>query len=338
MPSVSVLMPCFNAAVTLGEALDSLAEQTMDDFEVVAVDDGSGDETLGILENRAARDKRFRVIAQNHAGIIAALNTGLVACRAPYIARMDSDDRSHPRRLELQADYLDKNTDTALVSCLVSGFPQDQVREGFRLYMEWQNSLVDDSDIRREIFIESPFAHPSVMVRKDWMDRVGGYQEKGWAEDYDLWLRLFLAGARFGKVSQHLLDWREYPERLTRSDSRYSLENFLRAKAYYLVKGPLIGRDAVIIWGAGMMGKRLSKHLIKHGCPLVAFIDIDPRKIGRTRRGRPVLHPQELLACWKRYENPVLLAAVGARGARSLIKGQLSEQGLQEGEDWWSVA
>ena len=86
------------------------------------------------------------------------------------------------------------------------------------------------------------------------------------------------------------------------------------------------------------MGRRLSKHLLREGVGLAAFIDIDPRKIGRTRRGRPILEPGELPAWWERYHAPALLAAVGARGARPLIRDRLSHLGLREGEDWWCAA
>jgi NADH/NAD ratio-sensing transcriptional regulator Rex len=121
-------------------------------------------------------------------------------------------------------------------------------------------------------------------------------------------------------------------------DSRYSLENFLRAKAYYLTRGPLAGRDAVIVWGAGMVGRRLGKHLLRQGAPLTAYIDIDPRKIGRTRRGLPILSPEALPELWRRSSSPVVLAAVGARGARQLIRQRLTAVGLREGQDWWGVA
>jgi glycosyltransferase involved in cell wall biosynthesis len=331
-------MPCYNAAETLPEALDSLAGQTFTDFEVVAVDDGSTDHSLRILHDQARRDGRFRIVYQIHSGIVSALNTGLQACRAGYIARMDSDDISHPDRLERQVAFLDAYPAVAIVGCLVSGFPAERVRRGFRIYIEWLNSLAVDADIRREIFVESPLAHPSVTFRREWVERAGGYQEHGWPEDYDLWLRLYLAGARFAKLPEVLLQWRERPERLTRTDGRYSVENFLRLKAYYLARGPLTGRDAVIVWGAGMFGRRLSKHLYRQGVPLVAFVDIDPRKIGRTRRGLPILSPDELLAFWNRYTNPVLLSAVGARGARSLIRQRLAGMGLSEGRDWWGTA
>ena len=337
-PKVSVLMPCYNAAATLDEALDSLAGQSLRDHVLVAVDDGSNDSTLEILQQRARADARICVLAQSHQGIIAALNAGLEACRVETVARMDADDRAHPQRLEKQRNFLIEHQEIALVGCRVAGFPPEQVRQGFNIYLEWQNALLSDDDIRREMFVESPLAHPSVMFRREWVQRVGGYQDNGWAEDYDLWLRLYLAGARFAKLPEVLLEWREAPERLTRRDGRYSLENFLRAKAYYLSRGPLTGRDAVIVWGAGMVGRRLSKHLLRLGVPLVAFIDIDPRKIGRLRRGLPILPPDELPVWWQRHRNPAVLVAVGARGARAIIRARLEAFNFIEGNDWWGVA
>jgi glycosyltransferase involved in cell wall biosynthesis len=338
MVKISVLMPCYNAAETLEEALQSLANQTFTDFEIVAVDDGSTDDTQAILQAWARRDPRLRALAQPHRGILAALNLGLGDCRGEYIARMDADDRCHPERLELQKRLLDQDPAPAVGSCLVAGFPAQEVRQGFRIYIDWLNSLVTDQEIRRELFVESPIPHPSAMIRRAWLDKVGGYQEHGWPEDYDLWLRMALHGASFAKVPQVLLEWRESPLRLTRQDSRYSLENFLRLKAHYLLLGPLKGRDAVIVWGAGMMGRRLGKQLQRLGAPLVAFIDIDPRKIGRTRRGAPVHPPEALPSVWKSYSNPALLAAVGARGARALIRQQLNRFGFVEGRDWWGAA
>lgn len=333
-PTVSVLLPCYNAASTLEECLVSLEAQTFTDYEVIAVDDGSSDSTLEILQSRQHRDARYRVLARPHAGIISALNAGLTECHAPFVARLDADDRCMPDRLEQQVQFLRENPEIALVSCLVRGFPAEQVREGFRIYIEWQNALVTAADIRREMFVESPFAHPSVMFRKEWVEKVGSYQEHGWPEDYDLWLRLYLAGALFCKIPKVLLEWREAPLRLTRTDSRYALENFLRLKAWALVNGPLQGREAVFIWGAGMMGRRLGKQLQLQKAPLAAYFDIDPVKIGQTRRGLPILAPEELTAWWQRVTRPILLAAVGARGARPIIRARLEAFGLREGEDW----
>ena len=338
MPVVSVLLPCYNAAKTIEETLDSLTQQTLTNLEINAVNDGSTDSTLEKLETWAARDSRIRVLSQPHGGVIAAANAGLTTCTAPLIARMDADDRAHPKRLAQQAAYLDTHPEVAAVSSLVDAFPKEDVREGYRIYIQWLNSLVSNEDIRREMFVESPLANPSIMMRRSWFEKMGGYHDYGWPEDYDLLLRMYLAGAEFAKIPEVLLEWRDHPNRITRTDGRYSVENFLRAKAHYLARGPLKNRDAVIVWGAGMMGRRLSKQLQNNKIPLVAFVDIDLKKIGRTRRGHPIIAPDDLLDWWERYDHPALLTAVGARGARGLIRNRLRQMGFIEGQDWWGAA
>ena len=337
-PVVSVMLPCYNAEKTLEETLESLANQTLTDFEVIAVDDGSRDATGLILDAWRKKDARFKVISQTHSGVITASNAGMLASVSKYIARLDADDRAHPQRFEKQVAFLEENPDYALVSSLVKAFPEGDVGGGFQVYIEWLNALVTGEQIKREIFVESPLPNPSVMFRREWLLKMGGYVENGFPEDYDLYLRMYLAGAKFAKVPEVLHEWREHPERITHTDSRYSLENFLRAKAYYLARGPLVGRDAVIVWGSGMIGRRLAKQLERQDVPLVVFVDIDPKKIGRTRRGKPIIAPDALGDVWARHQNPALLAAVGARGARLLIRERLIEMGYVEGDDWWAAA
>ena len=337
-PAISVILPCYNAEKTVEETLQSLAKQAFADFEVLMVDDGSIDDTGRILAAWADKDDRFKHLSQPHAGVIAASNAGMQVSVGQYIARMDADDRAHPQRLEKQIRFLETNPDHALVSSLVKAFPEGDVGGGFQVYINWLNTLVTDEQIRREIFVESPLPNPTVMFRREWLLKMNGYEERGFPEDYDLYLRLYLAGAKFAKIPEILHEWREHPERVTHTDSRYSLENFLRAKAYYLARGPLKDRDAVIVWGSGMMGRRLAKQLERQNVPLVAFVDIDPKKIGRTRRGKPIIAPDALDEVWAGHKTPALLAAVGARGARLLIRERLNGMGYVEGKDWWAAA
>lgn len=338
MPDVSVLLPCYNAGATLEEALDSLLNQTYPDLEIICVDDGSTDNTLDILGAYAQKDPQIFVLAESHQGVVGAANRGLEACQGEIIIRMDADDRCHPQRIEKQRAYLKEHPEVAVVSCLVEGFPREAVGEGFQVYYDWLNRLITHEQICREIFVESPIANPSAAFRREWALRLGGYQDKGWPEDYDLWLRFYLAGARFEKVPEVLFYWREHPERLTHLDPRYSVENFLRAKAHYLAKGPAHERDAVIVWGAGMTGRRLSKHLEREDLPLEAFVEVDEKKIGRTKRRRPIIAVDDLLELWGNYQNPILLTAVRARSAAPLIRASLEELGLVEGQDWWRCA
>ncbi len=335
-PRVSVLLPVRDAGPVLADCMASLERQTLADFEVVAVDDGSVDGSGEALEAWAGRDRRVRVLRRPAKGLIAALNAGIEACRAPLVARMDADDVSHPRRVELQARKLEARPGVGVVSCRVRHFPRRQVGEGFRTYERWLNSLMTPDAIARERFVESPLAHPSVMVRREVLAAAGGYRDVGWPEDYDLWLRLLDRGVIATKLEPHLFFWREHAGRLTRTDCRYSVENFLRCKAHFLLRGPLTGARRVVIWGAGQTGRRLSKHLLRGGAPLEAFVDIDPAKIGRTLRGRPIISADGLTPLLG--DGTVVLAAVASRGARELIRGQLDAAGLVEGVGYWCVA
>ena len=337
-PLISVLMSVYNAAATLDETLQSLQAQTMNDFEVVAVDDGSTDATRQILTNWQKSFPSLRLIAAAHRGLIPALNEGLSLCRGPLVARMDADDLAHPQRLEIQVQLLLQRPDISVVGSLVKTFPREDVGQGLRIYEDWLNQLVRHEDIAREIFIESPLANPSAMVRRQEILDLGGYCEHGWPEDYDLWLRYFVAGRRFAKVPEVLLCWREHPGRVTHTDSRYSVENFLRAKAFYLSQGPLREPRDLLVWGAGKTGRRLSKHLIRGGFRPHAFVDIATAKIGKTLRGIPIIGVADLPALWRQLERPVLLIAVASRGARALIRAELARLQLVETRDFWCVA
>jgi len=207
---------------------------------------------------------------------------------------------------------------------------------GFRLYEEWLNSLVSHEQIRRERFIESPIAHPSVMIRREILAEIGGWRDPGWAEDYDLWLRCLQNGVVFDKIDRSLFFWREHGDRLTRTDSRYSVPNFLRCKAHYLARGPLASATKTILWGAGQTGRRLSRFLRDEGVEIAAVVDIDPKKIGGTLRGIRVIGPDDLPA--NLTDNSIVLAAVASRGARNLIRERLVELGLEEGKAFWCAA
>ena len=125
-----MLLPVRNALPYLGDCLDDLAAQTLADFEVVAVDDGSDDGSSEILAEQSRRDPRFRYIRIEPSGLIAALNQGLSACRADLVARMDADDRCDPRRLELQvARLVTDSTLTVVVSLIVVNTSEKEMAE-----------------------------------------------------------------------------------------------------------------------------------------------------------------------------------------------------------------
>lgn len=336
LPAASILLPFHDAVNTLDECLDSIATQTFGDYEVLAVDDHSSDGSDRLVRRRGRDDGRIRLLRSPRRGLVTALNHGLSEARAGLVARMDADDIMHPERLERQFRAMTADEELVLLGCGAELFPAEAVQNGYREYMRWQNGCNSEEEIAREIYRESPFAHPGVMFRRDAVLGVGGYREGSFPEDYDLWLRLFRAGCRMRKLPETLLLWREYADRTSRRDPRYSREAFDRLRAEYLATDPRIlrRRSELVFWGAGRKTRRRCSHLIGRGFAPIAWIDIDPRKIGNRLAGVPVVEPRWLAAQTRR---PFVLIYVANHGSREEIAGDLEAMGFTAGRDYLQI-
>jgi glycosyltransferase involved in cell wall biosynthesis len=333
-PRVSVLLPCRDAAAFLPDAMASIRAQSFRDFQVIAVDDGSTDATRALLAAWARRDARVRVLDQPPLGIVAALTHAADAANGEILLRMDADDVAFNARFERQVALLDAQPDTGACGTLVRYFPRSTVAGGALRYEAWINGLVRHEDIARDIFVECPIAHPTLAIRRTVLEQVGGYQDNGWPEDYDLVLRLWQHQVRMAKVPEVLLHWRERPDRASRTDPRYGEAPFRRARVHYLRTTLLPGRDGVVIWGAGPVGKAFCRELQAQGARVRAFVDVDPRKVGQVVHGAPVVAP----AAVTDHTGAFVVAAVGQEGAREEILAELRGKGLREGEDFVAVA
>jgi glycosyltransferase involved in cell wall biosynthesis len=326
-PRLSVLLPYRDAAETIAEAVGSVLADGDVPFELIAVDDGSRDESAAIVARLAARDGRVRLTATGGVGIARALAHAASVAEGELLARMDGDDLSLPGRLAASVARLDADPTLGAVGTLVEAFPEPA--EGTRLYLAWMNGLVTPEDHDRDLFVESPLCHPSVVMRRDALERAGGYQDVPWAEDYDLWLRIHAAGFRLAKVPAVLLRWRQHPQRATLLDPRYALSRFDALKARYLAPRLRAMGRPVAVWGAGKAGKRLARALETEGVRAAVFVDIDPRKVGGVARGQAIIAPADLV----RGAHTVV-TAVAARGAREIVRGRLRGMGFVEGEDF----
>lgn len=324
-------MPVRNEEKFLPAALASIAAQTCRDWELVVVDDGSSDGTAAIL-GAAAADPRVRVLQNRGKGLVPALNQGLAACRAPLLARMDGDDIAHPQRLARQLTLLAANPATGLVAASFRHFPRRDLKIGMLAYEQWQNSLVNHDLIMADIFVESPFVHPGVLCKKEILTALGGYRDMGWAEDYDLWLRMAQAGVRFARNAEPLLFWRDRPERATRTMDEYSADAFRRCKLHHLGNGFLHGAEEVILAGAGKEGRAWQRLLAEAGIRVALWVDVDPKKNGRLLHGARIVSPSGLAPGSGR-----MLVTVGTRGARAGIRAWAETAGFRELTDYICV-
>lgn len=332
-PTISVVLPFHNGASTLGAAIESICAQTYADFELLLFDDGSEDAAPRIAADFVARDARIHMAGSGRVGIVAALQRACVEAKGEFIARMDADDISLPTRLERQLALMRSDERIAMCGCLVEAIGSE-LGEGGARYYEWINSLVSADMIDREMFVECPIAHPTFFMRRTAFENAGGYHDFGWAEDYDLVLRLWAQGAQLAKVPEILLQWRNSPTRLSLTDSRYSLERFRSLKRHYIETQivPNIGNRRFVQWGAGEVGKRWLREWGK--IRPEAVVDIHPRKISTKIHGCPVIAMDGLPDPGKVY----ILIAVGAPGARDEIRAWLTPRGYREVLDYRFVA
>lgn len=333
-PRVSVLLPLRDAAATLDACLESLAAQTLADFEVVAVDHGSRDATPALLRRWL---DRLDLHVHRHEGgdLLDALNAGLARCKGAYIARMDGDDLCLPHRLEAQAGWLDAHPEVGLLGSRVELFAgAGPLSEGYRSYQDWVNGLLSPQDLARELFVECPLPHPTWMARREAFERLDGYQEAGLPEDYHFVLRCAAAGIGLAKHPQALLRWREHPQRHSRTHPRYKREAFFRLKARFVA--PLLGPGPFIVWGAGDRGRQFVRALKDEGVPVALCVGLDEDGGLRATQahGVPVVPPRQLPA---KLPGPVLVC-VGTPGVRPQVRAWMAQRGLEEARDWRFVS
>ena len=205
-PEVSVLMPVHGNAPFLKEAIESVENQTLVNFEFLIVLDRVGKKAESLLKKRAKVNNKIKLITSNSPGISSALNVGLNHCKSPYVARLDSDDLMHPQRLEVQKSFLDGHE---TIDCVGSQTIKIDVGG-----IDIGRSCLPEKPI--EISNVLPFrnclAHPSVMFRKDTITSIGGYRsEFDGCEDYDLWLRMD-KGNNFKNLDMALTSYRIWPK------------------------------------------------------------------------------------------------------------------------------
>jgi len=193
VPTVSVLLPVYNAEPYLRAAVESVLSQTFVDYELLAFDDGSTDGSLAILREYEAKDSRVRIFSRDNRGLVPTLNELIVLARGRYLARMDADDISRPQRFEKQVMFLDSNPDYVLIGGWVERM--SAAGQPIGVYRSpCSHEKIDADHLRGHLSI----CHASTMFRPAAVIKAGCYRDEFRdAEDLDLWLRL----AEIGRIA-----------------------------------------------------------------------------------------------------------------------------------------
>lgn len=241
MSRLSVLMAVHDGEAWIGEAVQSVLRQSFGEFELIIVDDGSTDGTGSILDG--CSDPRLRVVRQPRAGLTPSLNRALRLATAPLIARMDADDVALPERFARQLAFLEAHPDVGLLGTGCHEIaPSGEV-------LRILTPLADDAAIRRALIRENPFVHSSVMMRREVLAAVGGYDETlPVAQDYDLWMRMSRI-TRMANLPEPLVLRRLTPGRVS------STRETERIRAEVKVKLRALRSGAYPLWCAVFLAK-----------------------------------------------------------------------------------
>jgi len=330
---VSIVIPTYNSETTLHHAVKSCLSQNYPAIEIIVVDDGSTDNTLFWLNELKLIHHNIRVIAMEHSGVTAAFNRGIEESTGEYIARMDADDIMHPDKIAKQVKFLDEHPEVGVVSCLVEHGGNRETQEGYSRHIDWINSLVTHEQIALNRFIDSPVCNPTVMFKRELVEKHGAAREGDFPEDYEMWLRWMDAGVRFEKIPEVLFTWNDLSTRLTRNDKRYSSEAFERAKTVYLIKFIQENNKAnrpLYLCGSGRITRRKSELLLRSEMRIGGFLEIDESKCGKEINGIPVIHFQNRPDAKHAY----IVNYVSVRGVREELRSTFLSENRKEGPDF----
>lgn len=327
---ISILMPVKNTANFLPDCLKSILQQTEKHWELIAVNDHSTDDSLVILEKYAKKDKRIKVFTNIGDGIINALRLAYKHSQGQLITRMDSDDIMLPKKLAILKKQLIIYGQGHLATGLVQYFSAERVGEGYKKYQNWLNNLTISGTNFQDLYKECVIPSPCWMVYRIDLEKCAAFRPNRYPEDYDLCFRFYENGLQIIPNDQFLHQWRDYPNRTSRTDKNYADNRFLAIKVYYFLKLALDKKRRLVIWGAGRKGKLIARLLIEQKIDF-QWVCNNERKIGKDIYGQ-ILLPFNAI---KKMQQPQLIISVAGDLSQKEILHYLQKEQFRAGEDYY---
>ena len=277
---ISILIPFKNTQDYIGECLQSIINQTYNDWELIIIDDSSTDNSYNIVNAFAEKHSNITLLKNNGSGIIDALNLAFKHSKGEFITRMDSDDIMDEDKLKTLHNNLITNGKNHIATGLVSYFSAKGISDGYKKYEQWLNMLTKNGNNYNEIYKECVIPSPCWMLHREDLEAINAFNTNRYPEDYDLTFRCYQANYKIIPSNKILHYWRDYGTRASRTDANYAENSFIDIKTHYFLKLNYNNKKPLVIWGAGKKGKSIAKKLQENNIPFYWVCD-NHKKIGK---------------------------------------------------------
>jgi glycosyltransferase involved in cell wall biosynthesis len=329
-PLVSIIMPVKNAMPFLIASIESVLEQQLDDWELIAVNDSSHDDSLKTLRNYQKNDSRITVLQNRGTGIIPALQTGYSHSRGTYIHRMDADDLMVPQKLQILNSMLKKHGKGYVATAHVRYFSEKGVGDGYKKYENWLNTLCKENKHWKELYKECVIASPCWMVHREDFEKCGAFNATMYPEDYDLVFRFYKNGLDVISSPEVLHLWRDHQGRTSRNHEHYQQNAFFKIKLHYFFQLHRDSNRPLVVWGAGTKGKIMAK-LLNERNENYTWVSNNPKKNGKEIYQQVLQDYRTIIT----KNKPQVIVTVAQRNSQKEIISFLQENGLLESNDYY---
>lgn len=323
-------MPVKNAMPYLKPCIDSILQQNYAQWELIAVNDSSTDESATVLQEYANQDARISVYENTGNGIIDALKLAYSKSSGTFITRMDADDLMTFDKLTILANQLMQFGSGHLALGQVKYFSEKVLGNGFQQYEQWLNQLSESRNNFSELYKECVIPSPCWMVFRSDFDACGGFESNWYPEDYDLCFRFYAKELKIIPAKKIIHHWRDYDNRTSRTHVHYADNRFAELKSHYFKELHYDKNRKLILWGAGNKGKIIAKHLQSLEIEFEWTCN-NSNKIGHRIYGKVLTHAESV----DFDEAPQIIVAVSNPLEQESIKIKLQQLNMETMKDYF---
>ena len=320
-----------DTAPYLHDCIDSIIAQSYSNWELIAVNDHSSDDTPKILEEYSKNDSRIKVFHSDRPKLIPTLQIAYSKANGILINRMDSDDKMPDYKLQVLVDEWNKYGKGTVIAGGTEHFVDEgEVGGGFIKYEKWLNKVAKNSTHYQEIYTECVIPSHCWIIHKDDFDMVGAFDPIVYPEDYDLCFRFYRHELKVVGIDYILHHWRDRSDRISRTWDEYKDNRYFNLKLDFFYELDRDKSRPLVLWGAGRNGKDMAKLILKNESDFHWVCDND-KKIGKDIYGIKMQHYNDV----KGLDNPQIMIVVNSPDGKLEIKEVLNSWKKEVVNDYW---